>query len=246
MRDRCADFGAELRAFNGESEPVHLLVNIPPTIAISRRSTRSRACPPGGCGRSCPTCAVTADGPNICASGPTSPVPWKASPPLPRANTSSSRTVPPDQLMSAQLYHRPEDRHTGAQLGSGGLSADRDREVVAGPAASVTGSGRLWAAKPGVRPRGRGGPGTQDAYEQPDAPGPPGAAQPAGAPRRSRVGLELPDPFRGDGLASHRMHDILLAGGPPSSDAVIDIVPRGYDSLAVPSRAAEAAARLLH
>jgi putative transposase len=36
MREVCADFGAELREFNGEPEHVHLLVNIPPTIAISR------------------------------------------------------------------------------------------------------------------------------------------------------------------------------------------------------------------
>jgi putative transposase len=36
MRDVCADFGAELREFNGEAEHVHLLVNFPPTVAISR------------------------------------------------------------------------------------------------------------------------------------------------------------------------------------------------------------------
>jgi putative transposase len=36
MRDVCADFGAELAEFNGESEHVHLLVNFPPTVAISR------------------------------------------------------------------------------------------------------------------------------------------------------------------------------------------------------------------
>ena len=36
MRDGCAHFGAELREFNGEAEPVHLLVNFPPTVAISR------------------------------------------------------------------------------------------------------------------------------------------------------------------------------------------------------------------
>jgi putative transposase len=36
MRDVCADFRAELTEFNGESEHVHLLVNFPPTVAISR------------------------------------------------------------------------------------------------------------------------------------------------------------------------------------------------------------------
>ncbi len=36
MRDVCADFGCELAEFNGEPEHVHLLVNFPPTVAISR------------------------------------------------------------------------------------------------------------------------------------------------------------------------------------------------------------------
>ncbi len=36
MRDVCADFGAELAEFNGEPEHVRLLVNFPPTVAISR------------------------------------------------------------------------------------------------------------------------------------------------------------------------------------------------------------------
>jgi len=36
MRDVCADFGAELAEFNGEPEHVHLLVNFPPTVTISR------------------------------------------------------------------------------------------------------------------------------------------------------------------------------------------------------------------
>jgi putative transposase len=36
MRDVRADFGAGLAEFNGEPEHVHLLVNFPPTVAISR------------------------------------------------------------------------------------------------------------------------------------------------------------------------------------------------------------------
>ena len=36
MRDVCADFGAELREFNGEADHVHLLVLYPPRIALSR------------------------------------------------------------------------------------------------------------------------------------------------------------------------------------------------------------------
>lgn len=34
--DVCEDFGAELVEFNGETEHVHLLVNYPPTVAISK------------------------------------------------------------------------------------------------------------------------------------------------------------------------------------------------------------------
>jgi putative transposase len=36
MRDVCADFGAELREFNGETDYVHLLVHYPPTVALSK------------------------------------------------------------------------------------------------------------------------------------------------------------------------------------------------------------------
>jgi putative transposase len=36
MRDVCADFGADLREFNGEPDHVHLLIHYPPTFAVSR------------------------------------------------------------------------------------------------------------------------------------------------------------------------------------------------------------------
>jgi len=36
MRDVCADFETELREFNGENDHVHLLVNFPPKIALSK------------------------------------------------------------------------------------------------------------------------------------------------------------------------------------------------------------------
>ncbi|GAA1617310.1 IS200/IS605 family transposase [Nonomuraea maheshkhaliensis] len=36
MGDVCADFETELREFNGESNHVHLLVNFPPKIAVSK------------------------------------------------------------------------------------------------------------------------------------------------------------------------------------------------------------------
>ncbi|MEV5891793.1 IS200/IS605 family transposase [Nonomuraea fuscirosea] len=36
MRDVCADFETDLREFNGENNHVHLLVNFPPKIALSK------------------------------------------------------------------------------------------------------------------------------------------------------------------------------------------------------------------
>jgi putative transposase len=36
MRDVCADFETELAEFNGESNHVHLLVNFPPKVALSK------------------------------------------------------------------------------------------------------------------------------------------------------------------------------------------------------------------
>lgn len=36
MRDVCADFEVQLEEFNGESNHVHLLVNFPPKVALSR------------------------------------------------------------------------------------------------------------------------------------------------------------------------------------------------------------------
>jgi putative transposase len=36
MRDVCADFETELAEFNGESDHVHLLVNFPPKVALSK------------------------------------------------------------------------------------------------------------------------------------------------------------------------------------------------------------------
>ncbi|MBB5967326.1 putative transposase [Planomonospora venezuelensis] len=36
MRDVCASFETELREFNGEADHVHLLVNFPPKVAVSR------------------------------------------------------------------------------------------------------------------------------------------------------------------------------------------------------------------
>lgn len=36
MGDVCADFGVELREFNGEDDHVHLLIGFPPTVQLSK------------------------------------------------------------------------------------------------------------------------------------------------------------------------------------------------------------------
>jgi putative transposase len=36
MAEVCADFGAQLREFNGETDHVHLLVHYPPPVGLSK------------------------------------------------------------------------------------------------------------------------------------------------------------------------------------------------------------------
>jgi putative transposase len=37
MRDVCGDFGGEMAEFDGGEQPLHLMVNFPPTVILSRR-----------------------------------------------------------------------------------------------------------------------------------------------------------------------------------------------------------------
>jgi len=119
MPDVGAGFGTELAEFNGEASHVHLLVNFPPTVALSRlvnslKGVSSRRLR----GRDTRTCEGITGGRTGCGSGRTSPAP----PAGPRcrscASTSNSRTGPPDRLTSVRPHHRPEDRRTRGQLGS--------------------------------------------------------------------------------------------------------------------------------
>jgi hypothetical protein len=89
-------------------------------------------------------------------------------------------------------------------------------------------SGCPWSAqRPLRRPGSRRAPGTRGAHEQPRAAGMPGAAELAGAPCISRMGPDVPGPFRDDGLGNHRMHDIPLGYGPPCSGAVVTLSSGG-------------------
>jgi hypothetical protein len=89
--------------------------------------------------------------------------------------------------------------------------------------------------RPDRWPHGRPAPATREADEPPRGADLPGAAELMGAPCRSGMGVKLPGPLRGDGRGNHRVHDILLACGPPCSGAAIDIVLEGYDSPAAPN-----------
>jgi len=92
--------------------------------------------------------------------------------------------------------------------------------------------------RPGRWRDGRHAPATREAEEPPRAADLPGAAELMGAPGRSGIGVKFPGPLRGDGFGDHRVHDILLACGPPCSGAAINIFPKGYDSLAAPNSSA--------
>ena len=86
------------------------------------------------------------------------------------------------------------------------------------------------------RPGGRHAPAAREAEESPHAADLPGAAELMGAPCRGGMGVKLPGPLRGDGFGDHRVHDILLACGPPCSGAAIEILLEGYDSPAASNR----------
>jgi putative transposase len=112
-RDVRADSGAEPREANGEAEHVHLLVNFPPTVAISRLVNTLKGVPSRRLRRHYWRA-------NACGRGRTSLDRSAACPTSVRrpATTSSSRTGRPHRLTPGRLHHQPEDRRTGAHLGS--------------------------------------------------------------------------------------------------------------------------------
>jgi REP element-mobilizing transposase RayT len=85
MRSVCTDFECDLVEFNGEDNHVHLLVNFPPKVAVTKlvnslegvSSRRLRlGVPPGRrLGESSPTWRATSGGPTSSGPGPTSPGP---------------------------------------------------------------------------------------------------------------------------------------------------------------------------
>jgi hypothetical protein len=97
----CADFETKLAEFNGKANHVHLLVNFPPKVALSKLVNIPRACPPAGSGRSSRTLPGTTGGRTGCGPGRTSPD-LSADPRSSScASTSSGNTTRPDRLISA-------------------------------------------------------------------------------------------------------------------------------------------------
>jgi hypothetical protein len=95
MRAVRADFETELVEFNGEPNHVHLLVNFPPKVALSRLVNSLKASRHGGCDRSSPSWFATTGGRSACGQGPTSPDRLAGRPSRCCVSTSSSRTVRP-------------------------------------------------------------------------------------------------------------------------------------------------------
>lgn len=75
MRDVCTDFEAELVEFNGEHNHVHLLVNYPPKVTVTRLVNSLKGFPPAVCGRSSPTSYATTTRPTNSGPAHTSPDP---------------------------------------------------------------------------------------------------------------------------------------------------------------------------
>lgn len=55
MRAVCTDFDCELVEFNGEADHVHVLVNFPPKIAVTKLVNSLKTSSPGGCARNSTT-----------------------------------------------------------------------------------------------------------------------------------------------------------------------------------------------
>lgn len=78
MRAVCEDFEAELVEFNGEANHVHLLVNFPPKVAVSRLVNSLKGVPRADSARSSPTSSATTGGHSACGPAHTSPGPSAA------------------------------------------------------------------------------------------------------------------------------------------------------------------------
>jgi len=107
MRDVCADFGPDLREFNGGAEHVYL-VGFPLTAAISRPVNNPTGVSYRRLRQKSPDPHRRYRRAKRSGRGHTSPGRSAAPRSLSCASTSNSRTIPPDRLTSGRPHHRPE------------------------------------------------------------------------------------------------------------------------------------------
>jgi REP-associated tyrosine transposase len=118
MRDVCADFRAALREFNGEPDHVHLLVNLPPTMTISRLGNSRKGVPSRRLRQEFPEpsrhywqATRRWSGSHVAGSVGGAPI-------TVLRHYIEQQNRPSQPAHPGRLHHRPEGRHTGCPLGS--------------------------------------------------------------------------------------------------------------------------------
>ncbi len=104
MRDVRADFETELAEFNGESNHVHLLVNFPPKVALSKLVNSLKGVSSRRLRQEFPAWPGITGGRTGCSPGPTSPDRSAVRRSLSCASTSSSRTGPPETSQGPSAF----------------------------------------------------------------------------------------------------------------------------------------------
>lgn len=118
MRDVCGDFGCELAEFNGEPGHVHLLVNFPPTVAISRLVNSLKGVSSRRLRQEFPDLRKHYWRAKRLWSGSYFAGSVGGAPISVLRQYIEQQNRPPDRLTSGRLHPRPEGRRTGGHSGS--------------------------------------------------------------------------------------------------------------------------------
>jgi len=95
MADVCADFGAQLGEFNGETDHVHLLVHYPPKVALSRLVNSLKGVSARRLRQEFPAISANTHAANTSGPPPTSQAPAQAHHYPSSRTTSKTRNAPP-------------------------------------------------------------------------------------------------------------------------------------------------------
>jgi hypothetical protein len=144
--DVCADFETELAEFNGETNHVHMLVNFPPKVALSRLVNSLKGVSSGRSPR---------PGPGLLAGEPA--VVRVVLRRIGRRRTHQRpagvhRAAEPARLTpagSVRLHHRPEGRRTSGQVGSEPWPLGREGQPTGGSEAAGRDRPKAHALKVG-------------------------------------------------------------------------------------------------